>query len=263
VQGFGGDVAPPNNRFYTGGEGDLRGFDVRGATPYGYVPNRTTVQLTNPDGTCVPRDPTNPQLNQCLQIALPVYGIASIGGDTNLTTNAEYRIPIAGPVMVSIFDDFGIDTALNHGQLKQSPEGFASLTAPLYGCPVFNNGACQGGIPGSQVGFQENIRPISGTNFVPRMSLGGELSVIMPIINAPVRLYYAYNPLRLYETPYCNSVLIGGNKGSCSAELITRDLFPPGGAGDYTYQEALQAYGSRYQFREPRKTFRLTVSTTF
>ena len=29
-----------NNRFYAGGEGELRGFDVRGATPYGYVPNR-------------------------------------------------------------------------------------------------------------------------------------------------------------------------------------------------------------------------------
>jgi outer membrane protein insertion porin family len=263
VQGFGGDVAPPNNRFYTGGEGDLRGFDIRGATPYGYVPNRVTVQLTNPDGSCVPRDPNNPQLNQCLLIPLPVYGISSIGGDTSLTTNAEYRIPIAGPVMISFFDDFGIDTALNKSQLKQSPEGFASLTAPLYGCPVFNNGACQGGIPGSQVGFQENIRPISGTNFVPRMSLGSEISVIMPIINAPFRLYYAYNPLRLYETPYCNSVIVGGNKGSCSAELITRDLFPPGGAGDYTYQEALQGYGARYLFREPRKTFRLTVSTTF
>jgi outer membrane protein insertion porin family len=263
VQGFGGDVAPPNNRFFTGGEADLRGFDIRGATPYGYVPTRVTVQLTNPDGSCVPRDPTNPQLNQCLQVPLPVYGIASIGGDTSLTTNTEYRIPIAGPVMISVFDDFGIDTALNKGQLMQSPQGFASLTSPLYGCPVYNNGACQGGIPGSQVGFQENIRPISGTNFVPRMSLGSEFSVIMPIINAPVRIYYAYNPLRLYSTPYCNSVIVGGNKGSCSAELITRDLFPPGGAGDYTYQESLQAYGSRYLFREPRKTFRLTVSTTF
>jgi outer membrane protein insertion porin family len=263
VQGFGGDVAPPNNRFYSGGEAELRGFDVRGATPYGYVPNRVNVQLTNPDGSCVPRDNTNPQLNQCLLVPLPVYGIASIGGDTSLTANAEYRIPIAGPVMISFFDDFGIDTALNKGQLKQSPEGFASLTAPLYGCPVFNNGACQGGIPGSQVGFQQNIRPISGTNFVPRMSLGSEISVIMPVINAPFRLYYAYNPLRLYETPYCNSVIIGNNKGSCSAELITRDLFPPGGAGDYTFAESLQAYGARYLFREPRKTFRLTVSTTF
>jgi outer membrane protein insertion porin family len=95
------------------------------------------------------------------------------------------------------------------------------------------------------------------------MSLGGELGVIMPIINAPFRLYYAYNPLRLYETPTCNDVGVGGNKGSCSAELITRDLFPPGGAGDYTYEESLQAYGARYQLREPRKTFRLTVSTTF
>ncbi len=162
VQGFGGDVAPPNNRFYSGGEGELRGFDVRGATPYGYVPNRVTVQLTNPDGTCVPRDPNNPQLNQCIQVPLPVYGIASIGGDTQLTTNAEYRIPIAGPVTVSIFDDFGIDTALNRNQLKQSPEGFASLTAPLYGCPVYNNGACQGGIPGIAGGIPEGHSPCRG-----------------------------------------------------------------------------------------------------
>ncbi len=263
VQGFGGDVAPPNNRFYSGGEAELRGFDVRGATPYGYVPNRVTVQLTNPDGSCVPRDPTNPQLNQCIQVPLPVYGIASIGGDTQLTTNAEYRIPIAGPVTFSFFDDFGIDTALNKGQLKQSPEGFASLTAPLYGCPVYNNGACQGGIPGSLVGFQRDIHPVAGTNLVPRMSLGAELSVIMPVVNAPFRLYYAYNPLRLYERPYCNDVLGGKVNQSCSAQLITRDLFPPGGAGDYTYAQAIQGYGAQNLFREPRKTFRLTVSTTF
>ncbi|HEY3706438.1 MAG TPA: outer membrane protein assembly factor BamA [Terracidiphilus sp.] len=263
IQGFGGDVAPPNNRFYSGGEAELRGFDVRGATPYGYVPNRATVRLTNPDGSCVPRDPNNPQLNQCIDVPIPVYGIASVGGDTNLITNAEYRIPIAGPVTFSFFDDFGIDAALNKGQLKQSPEGFASLTAPLYGCPVYNNGSCQGGIPGSQVGFQKDIHPVAGTNFVPRMSLGAELSVIMPIINAPFRLYFAYNPLRLYERPYCNQGLSNGKNQSCSAQLITRDLFPPGGAGDYTWQQAIQGYGAQNVFREPRKTFRLTVSTTF
>jgi len=261
VQGFGGDVAPPNNRFFSGGEAELRGFDVRGATPYGYVPNRVTVQLTNPDGTCVPRDQNNPQDNQCIQVPLPVYGVASIGGDTSLTTNAEYRIPIAGSVTFAFFNDFGIDASLNKGQLKQSPEGFAALTAPLYGCPVYNNGSCQGGIQGSLVGFQPNIRPISGTNFVPRMSTGAEISVIMPVINAPVRLYYAYNPLRLFETPFCTQY--GGIKRSCSASLITRDLFPPGGAGDYTFAEAFAGYGSTYLLREPRKTFRLTVSTTF
>jgi outer membrane protein insertion porin family len=127
---------------------------------------------------------------------------------------------------------------------------------------VWNNGACQGGIPGSQVGFLKDIHPISGTNFVPRMSTGAEISVIMPIINAPVRFFYAFNPLRLYERPYCNLGL-GLNKQSCSAELITRGMFPPGGAGDYTYNEVISAYGAKNQFREPRKTFRFTVSTTF
>jgi outer membrane protein insertion porin family len=87
--------------------------------------------------------------------------VASIGGDTNLTSNAEYRIPIAGPVTFSLFDDFGIDTAFNKGQLKQSVEGFASLTSALYGCPVVNNGACLDGIQGSQVGFQRDIHPIA------------------------------------------------------------------------------------------------------
>ncbi len=263
IQGLSGDVAPPNNRFFDGGEQQLRGFDVRGATPYGYVPTRVNFQLTNPDGSCVPRDPTNPQDNQCIQVPLPIYGIASIGGDTSFTTNIEYRIPVVGPFDFKLFNDFGIDAAVNHGQLKQSPEGFASLTAPLYGCPVYNNGSCQGGIPGSQVGFRQDIRPVSGTNLVPRMSTGAEISVFMPIINAPFRLYYAYNPLRLYERPYCNDVVLGQKQFSCAAELITRSMFPPGGAGDYTYQEAIQSYGSQYVFREPRKTFRLTVSTTF
>jgi outer membrane protein insertion porin family len=263
IAGWGGEVAPPNNRIYAGGEQEIRGFDVRGATPYGYVPTRVNFQLTNPDGSCVPRDPTNPEDNQCIQVPLPIYGIASIGGDANLTANAEYRIPVVGPFTFAFFDDFGIDSAISHSQLTQSPEGFASLTAPLYGCPVYNNGSCQGGIPGSEVGFKPDIHPVSGTNFVPRMSTGAELSVLMPIINAPFRLYYAYNPLRLYERPYCNDVVLGQKQESCSAELITRAMFPPGGAGDYTYQEAIESYGARYIFREPRKTFRLTISTTF
>jgi outer membrane protein insertion porin family len=264
IQGFGGDVAPPNNRFYSGGEQELRGFDVRGATPYGYVPTRVNFQLTNPDGVCVPRDPTNPEDDQCIQVPLPIYGVASIGGDSNLTANAEYRIPIVGPFTFSIFDDFGIDSAVNHGQLEQSPQGFASLTAPLYGCPVYNNGSCEGGTPGSQVGFEKDIHPVDGTNFVPRMDLGAELGVLMPIINAPFRIYYAYNPLRLYERPYCSYVIAGAKQEySCNAKLITRAMFPPGGAGDYTYQEAIESYGAQYVFREPRKTFRLTVSTTF
>jgi len=274
IQGINGDVAPPNSRFYDGGEMELRGFDVRGATPYGYVPTRVMFQLTNPDGDCVPEYPANKANGSCVQVPLPIYGIASVGGDTSLTTNIEYRIPVVGPFTFAFFDDFGIDAAVNHGQLKQSPEGFASLTAPLYGCQSLQNlnglTSCYSTIHGKDVGFKQDIHPVPGTNFVPRMSLGGELSVIMPIINAPFRLYYAYNPLRLYEKPYCSSLLSGGStrEYSCNAHLITRDMFPTGGAGDYTFQEASEAYGGStnnqyYVFREPRKTFRLTVSTTF
>ena len=269
VQGYGGDVAPPQNRFYAGGENEIRGFDVRSSTPYGYVPTRVNFQLMNPDGQCVQQYPGNTANTACVTVPLPVYGIASIGGDTSFTTNIEYRIPIAGPVMFSIFDDFNIDVAMNKNQLKQSIQGFESLTSGLYGCQTLKQATnssgeqyCESTIKGSMVGFRRDIRPITGTNFVPRMSLGGELSVIMPIVNAPFRLYYAYNPLRLYERPYCNDGT-GVHQSSCSGELITRSMFPVGGAGDFTYAEAIQAYGSRYLFREPRKTFRLTISTTF
>jgi outer membrane protein insertion porin family len=246
VQGYGGDVAPPTNRFYTGGESDLRGFDVRAVTPYAYIPTRVLFNLTNPDGSLVPRDPQNPQLGP-IQVPLPVYGVVSVGGDTTFTSNMEYRIPIAGPVTFAFFDDFGLDVILRKSQLRQSVEGNDIINAPLYGCPTYINGACQGG---QSVHFSPLIAPIYGTNLVPRMSLGGELQVILPIVNAPFRIYYAYNPLRLYRQ-------VPGQT------LITRSMFPAGGAGDYSYAESLQLYGPYYQMREPRKTFRLTVSTTF
>ena len=265
IRGFSGAVAPPNNRIYGGGEMDVRGFDVRSIGPYGFVPTRINFQLTNPDGSCVPRDPTNPQDNQCIQVPLPVYGVASIGGDASFTSNIEYRIPVVGPLTFAFFDDFSLNSAVSRGQLEQSPEGYAALTAPLYGCPVINNGTCQDGIPGYQVGFTKDIHLVTGTNIVPRMSVGSELSIMMPIINAPFRLYYAYNPLRLFERPYCSPILADGatRQYSCNTNLITRAMFPAGGAGDYSYDEAVQAYGQQTIFREPRKTFRLTIATTF
>lgn len=247
VRGISGDVAPPFDRFFTGGEADIRGFDIRSATPYGFVPTRVLFNLTNPDGTTVPRDPTNPGLGP-IQVPIPVYGIASIGGDASFTSNFEYRIPIyARTASFNIFDDFGMDMAIDNSQLRQSPQGIAILNSPLYGCPNYNNGACQGGVP---IAFSHTINPINGTNYVPRMSAGGELDVMMPIINAPFRVYYAYNPLRL-------------EKDFFAQDLITRSMFPAGGAGDYSYAQAQQAYGSLYDLREPRKTFRLAVSTTF
>jgi outer membrane protein insertion porin family len=248
IQGISGDVAPPFQRAYAGGESDIRGFDIRSATPYAYIPTRVLFNLINPDGSCVARQPGAPQTNQCLQVPIPVYGIVSAGGDTSFTNNTEYRIPIVGRTAAfSIFNDFNIDTALNKNQLRQSPEGADQLNAPLYGCPNYINGACQGGVP---IQFSKFIRPIYGTNFVPRDSIGAQISVLLPVVNAPFRIYYAYNPFRL-------------SKDVPGQNLITRSLFPEGGAGDYTYAQAERLYGAIYQLREPAKTFRLTVSTTF
>jgi outer membrane protein insertion porin family len=40
-------------------------------------------------------------------------------------------------------------------------------------------------------------------------------------------------------------------------------MFPAGAAGDYTYQNALATYSPHFLLREPLKTFRFTVGTTF
>jgi outer membrane protein insertion porin family len=246
IQGFGGDVAPPTNRFYAGGEGDIRGFAPRAITPYAFIPVRQNVTLTNPDGSPVPINPANFTLGN-IPIPLPIYRPVSVGGDLQLNSNLEYRIPIAGPVTFVIFDDFGLDPAVNESQLRQSVEGADTLNSPLYGCTAYFNGACQGG---QAIQFVNRLQVIQGTNWQPRMSGGGELDIILPIVNAPFRIYYAYNPLRLYEQVQGES-------------LITRSMFPQGGAGDFTYAQAIQAFNSLLEFREPVKTFRVTVSTTF
>jgi outer membrane protein insertion porin family len=82
------------------------------------------------------------------------------------------------------------------------------------------------------------------------MSTGLELQILMPVVNAPFRIYYAYNPLRMNTT-------------SVAPFQITRNMFPDGGAGDFTYQLVLRSFGPTYRLRDPHTTFRFTVSTTF
>lgn len=256
VEGFGGQVAPPFNRFYSGGEAELRGFDIRSGAPYTFIPTRINFNLTNPDGTTVPRDPSNTALgNQ--QIPLPIYRLVQVGGDTSFTGNLEYRIPITPQVTFSFFTDFNTTFDALSSQLRESVLGQTQITSPLYGCPQITNGACSGG---TQVKFPFILKTAPGTNFVPRMSNGAEISVILPIVNAPFRIFYAYNPLRLYESlPQQLAVPIKGAPGTTTF----RDLFPQSGAGDFTYAQATQLYGANYILREPRKTIRLSVSTTF
>ena len=262
VNGFGGEVAPPTSRIYGGGESDVRGFDIRASSPYVFVPTRVDFNLTNPDGTTLPRDPSNPALGN-ITVPLPVYRLVSIGGDTQITSNTEYRIPIVNQVTFALFNDFGLTFNTLSNQLKQSASGLSTIESPSYGCPQFVNGACYGGVqvPAFK---QQYLSTVPGTNFVPRDSLGAELQVILPIVNAPFRIYYAYNPLRLFKSlPQQLALPNTAPAGQPSFQSLFPTTGQFKGAGDFTYLQALQFYGADYVLREPRKTLRLTVSTTF
>jgi outer membrane protein insertion porin family len=241
---------------------------VRASSPYVFIPNRILFNLTNPDGTTVPINSTNAALGN-IQIPLPIYRLVSVGGDTQLTTNLEYRIPIVNQVTFAFFTDFGLTGNLQPSQLRESVAGLSTVNSPSYGCPTFVNGACFGGQsisannPLLPHGFSQFLQTVPGTNFVPRMSNGAELQVILPVVNAPFRIFYAYNPLRLYRSlpQELASPLTGPPGTQTFYSYFPTAQYPS--AGNYTYQEANQLYGANYLLREPRKTFRLTVSTTF
>jgi outer membrane protein insertion porin family len=264
IAGFGGQVAPPFARVYSGGENEVRGFDIRSSSPYTFIPTKVEFNLTNPDGSNVPRDPTQPQTSGNVTIPLPIYRLAAIGGDTNFTANIEYRIPIVSQVTFAFFTDFGLVFNTQASQLRQSVEGLSTINSPSYGCTSVVNGNCFGG---QSLNFPLYLKTVQGSNIVPRMSNGAELQVILPIVNAPFRLYYAYNPLRLFKDLPQQLAL----PTSCAAGAVTTTqkeqcfatYFPTSEAGQFTAAQAYQFYGADYILREPRKTFRLTVSTTF
>jgi outer membrane protein insertion porin family len=248
LSGFGGLVAPPFQRFYMGGENDIRGFDIRSISPVAFLPTSTSIALRNPDGSLVPKDPSNPAKGS-YTVPIPVDQITFPGGDMSLVGNAEYRITIAGPVGIAPFFDAGIDPILRKSQLRINNGQFTAINNTLFGCPAedpfFNS--CVGG---QRFQFSQNLTPLASTNWQLRASTGIELQVFLPVVNAPFRIYWAYNPMRLNEIAQ-------------SPVPITRGMFPAGAAGDYTYGLAKRTFSPQYQLREPRKTFRFTVGTTF
>jgi outer membrane protein insertion porin family len=254
LSGYGGLVAPPFQRFYMGGENDLRGFDIRSVSPIAFLPNRATVNLTNPDGSLVLKDPSNPR-SGAYTIPLPVQTIVQPGGDLSMFGNAEYRISIVGPVTLAPFMDVGIDPIVRTTQLRINPGQLSDINNTLFGCPQLD--IAQNCLGGEKLTFSQYLKPVAGTNWTPRMSTGLELQVMLPVINAPFRIYWAYNPLRL-------------DSNTAAPTAITRSMFPGAtapflykAAGDYTYIQAINTYGANFTLREPRKTFRFTVATTF
>src|SRR5579872_5146688 len=230
LSGFGGKVAPPFNRFYMGGENDIRGFDIWGISPFAYVPTGATVPLLNADGS--PRQQRVIGSNGGVTFVnatqqIPTYQLVFPGGDTYGVFNGEYRIPIFGPVTLAAFVDAGVNKLSRGSQLQLNPDRIATLNSQFPEAAFSDRAVIA---PGSQV---------------PRMSTGLELQVLMPVVNAPFRVYWAYNPLRVDQ--YLQPPVVAD-----------RSYFPNAAS----FAGALAQFGQPLPFFERASTFRFTIGRT-
>jgi outer membrane protein insertion porin family len=247
ITGYGGGEVPPFSRFYMGGENDLRGFDIRAISPVTYIPSVTNQTVTYFDNKNLSGSgfPTQGAFN----VPLVAYTITFPGADLQSVANFEYRIPIAGPVSMTLFNDVGTDGILNKSALKLDPTGVENINQQF---PLANQGQ------------QLQIAP--GTNFHIRDSTGIEFNINIPIVQAPFRIYWAYNPLRFHNTiiaPF-DKINLANLYGTCQALGLTDPLHPNQCDPSILYQiqPSLQNPG-RLNYFEPRSTFRFTVSRTF
>lgn len=231
LSGYGGLSAPPLNRFYSGGENDIRGFEIYSVTPFAYIPQDRTVNVLNDDGSnrtqrFIASDGTVSTSN--VTQTIPTYQITPVGGDTQGIFNLEYRIPIFGPVTLAAFLDAGVNRISLPGQLRIANQQVNRLNG-LFPQASYGNKAI------AISAFQR-----------PRVSTGLELQVLLPVVNAPFRLYYAYNPsiVRQSFTPPL---------------VIDRSYFP----NERTFESAISQYGAAYNWRERKSLFRFSIGRTF
>jgi outer membrane protein insertion porin family len=224
LTGYGGKVAPPFTRYFMGGENDVRGFEIWTISPIVYLPSDVaTIQVYNTDGT--PRT----QKGVPVTMTVPSYQVTFPGGDTSVVGNFEYRIPIVGPVTLALFADAGMDRLIFPGQLKMNPGRIAELNQEF-----------------PQAGFTGNAYIQPGSQQI-RTSTGLELQVLMPVVNAPFRVYWAYNPSRF--------------EGTLTAPIVADKSYFPNTA---TYNNAISAIGAVLPYSVERSAmFRFTVGRTF
>jgi len=245
--GYGGKEVPPYSRFYMGGENDLRGFDIRGISPVTYIPSVVNHAISFPyQGRSV-----------SINVPMVAYTITFPGGDIQGVGNVEYRIPIAGPVGMTLFADLGTNGILNRSALRLNPTGVQTINQQF---PLVNQ--------------TDQLQIAPGTNFKLRSSTGVEFNVNLPIVQAPFRIYWAYNPLRLHQSlfaPYAqvnarNVAITCYNMGLLNPIVPYNPSNPNIESCDpivlQPLQTILQNPGGLHYF-EPRSTFRFTVSRTF
>ncbi len=230
LTGYNGKVAPPFSRTYIGGEQDVRGFDFYGITPIAFVASTASINVLNNDGSARLQKTIQNGVQTLVPVTqqVPIYQLITPGGDTQVVTNLEYRIPILGPVTLAPFFDMGLNKIVFTNQLKMNPGRVSDLNALF-----------------PQAGFDGNVKIAPGTQKI-RMSTGLELQVMLPVVNAPFRIYYAYNPsiVRQFLQPPI---------------VADRSLFP----NNATFLNSVASFGRAYPFFEKHGTFRFTIGRTF
>jgi len=260
ITGYGGGEPPPYSRFYMGGESDIRGFDIRSITPVTFIPVATSQQFTFTCGTCL--NGFGQPTQRTVSVPVLGYTITFPGGDTQGYGNVEYRIPIIGNTFQTVlFFDGGTNGILRKGALRLDPTGFDSLQTS------FPNAVSSGALDANrQLGIAPN------TNFRLRGSTGIEFVVQLPIIQAPFRVYYAYNIHRLHSQLLAppdfieNSEICDPSLGDKCGTLGRLPATLPPDVWRFqvrpTIEQLLKNPGSLNYF-EPARTFRFTVSRTF
>jgi outer membrane protein insertion porin family len=186
VSGYGGVKVPIFDRMFTGGEESIRGFDWRLISPLALITQGTTSDVPSLGPSGVPS--VNPEDGTVETVKKTTYNsfITQIGGDTLGLLNVEYRVPIFGPLTASPFLDVGGSWVLNKSQLQVAP----SVSSNYY---KLENGVFRQFHPGDSI----DLVPGSGQL---RASVGLEFQFVLPVINAPFRLIFGFNPLRFDET---------------------------------------------------------------
>jgi outer membrane protein insertion porin family len=255
--GYGGKAIPPNNRFYLGGEQDVRGFDSYTISPFVFIPFSTTTTVTflDPSRLTSTGAPTPVQIPVNVLEFIP----SRPGGDFAGVGNVEYRIPIVGSyVTLSLFNDLGLDGIMRPSQLQLDPEATTLLNQqyPNADFPCLVGTPC--------VTIPKNLPIAPGTSFRPHTSAGIEVDIQIPIIQAPFRIYYAYNYLRLNQT-------IKPPLGAFYVPPAERQALQQMGVYDTQVVPALQNFLALTQsaqtippnlFEAPR-TLRFAISRTF
>jgi outer membrane protein insertion porin family len=228
--GYGGKEIPPFTRRFIGGEQDVRGYEIWGITPIGFIPSSASVPVLNADGSARTQTTVVGGVLTQTQVMMqvPTYQLITPGGDTTAVGNFEYRIPIVGPVTAALFFDAGVNRILRPSQLAVVQSRIDQLNTQF-----------------PSAGFTSNVKIAPGTQAV-RTSTGLEIQVLLPVVQAPFRVYFAYNPTNVRE--YLQPPIVAD-----------RSLFP----NATTFNSALATYGQAYPFLERRTLFRFTVGRTF